>query len=322
MKSIQKSIQLSQIIHLKMVITILILTTLLTMGSEIGTYWNSAGETAIDELFFSAIDIRQPERKVDTESKIPEVLGIFTTNEQYRIALNMLWDMAEEEMQYGLVFAAEKIIPRVKNFEHYIDIGPGTGAITKVIGKNFKEITLVDINKSILSEIDAEMFPECQCLNKIECSILDTEMPEDTYDLLTLSHVLYYLPRETWLYIAQKAYKSLKKEGFMVIVLNDGGEKEKFLTYFGGEPFNFKKFIEDAKKVFGEDNIETFVLPAGVQTKEYEALLNIASFFLFDIQKTALRSEVEAYISEYVNPDHSGWYRMDSNQNFMIIRKN
>ncbi|MFH1729827.1 MAG: class I SAM-dependent methyltransferase [Pseudomonadota bacterium] len=100
-------------------------------------------------------------------------------------------------------------------FDSFLDIGAGNGLVTEAIAKNFKEISIVEKEKSFCDELKQKF--KLACIKNE--SILDVNFDEGKFDFILISHVLYYFPIHEWTSLLEKVFSWLKKDGQLMVVL-------------------------------------------------------------------------------------------------------
>ena len=94
-----------------------------------------------------------------------------------------------------------------------IDLGAGPGLVAEVLQQHAKNLTLVEITSEYYDDLKKK-FPQA----RIEIqSILDFRFSQQ-YDLMLLSHVLYYIAVDEWENILKKLYANLAPGGKLILV--------------------------------------------------------------------------------------------------------
>jgi trans-aconitate methyltransferase len=117
---------------------------------------------------------------------------------------------------------------RGMRFPASLDVGGGTGELTKVLDELSDHLTAVEIESEFAQKL-REKFPNA---NVVQASLEDFEV-ESKYDLIFVSHVLYYIPCEKWLTTVQKIIGNLSPSGKLVLILNtDEGDWWQTISHF------------------------------------------------------------------------------------------
>jgi SAM-dependent methyltransferase len=229
--------------------------------------------------------------------EFPPILGTFKSEEHYLKTLKLVLASTHETRNRVLFFLNE-ILPLIPMESSLLDVGPGDGSLTKFLAPNFKQITAVDKNHIALTDLKKLLAPSINFL-QIPKSILSVELPSDCYHLAVLSHILYYIEPELWLRIVKSAYKSLKQDGVLVIVM--GGDefgKAELIDYFGGQVLQIDQLAIDSCNTFGSDNVNLYVSNESFVSSSLEAMLHIAAFMLADADIRASKKELISYINQ------------------------
>src|SRR3990167_8163848 len=164
----------------------------------------------------------------------PLVYGKFNSEEHYLKTLELVL-ASTDETRSCINFIKSKILSSLESRNSILDIGPGDGSLTKDIICQFNHITAIDPNIYALNKLE-NLIPKAINYNKILNCVTKTELKENYYDLAILSHILYYISDESWLYTIKKIYSSLKKNGIIVIILGgDSLDKAKLIRKFNGK---------------------------------------------------------------------------------------
>ncbi|MGN6671307.1 MAG: class I SAM-dependent methyltransferase [Candidatus Nucleicultricaceae bacterium] len=247
---------------------------------------------------------------------LPGIFGQFSSESHYLKTVDLFIKATEETRNRGIFFL-RNVLPHLKTSNSLLDIGPGNGKLTRWIGRKFKEITLVDPVPEVLENISEVSFPKGSLLKKINKSFLETILPQNAFDLIVLSHVMYHFPQEKWIDVIEKALKSLQPNGIIVVVINSGLDREKLGDLFNGKTFpvlNLAHAIEELGK-----DVEFISSKESFYAQDLTTMLHICGLHLHDTGGCASREDLEKHIqSNYLLTNHD--YKMSVYQHFIIIR--
>lgn len=99
-----------------------------------------------------------------------------------------------------------------QHYKHAIDIGAGPGLVASVLEQHADNLTLLEIKPEYYAELKTK-FPNATI--KIQ-SILDFNF-DKKYDLILLSHVLYYIAKEAWPLLLSKLLNNLDTNGKLIL---------------------------------------------------------------------------------------------------------
>jgi len=99
-----------------------------------------------------------------------------------------------------------------KHFKHAIDLGAGPGFVANILDEHASKLTLLDITPEYES-ILKEKYPQAEVKIK---SLLDVDLSVG-YDLILLSHVLYYISEEIWFDLINQLYQQLPAGGMLIV---------------------------------------------------------------------------------------------------------
>lgn len=145
----------------------------------------------------------------------------------------------------------DKIIGKIKpefditHFESILDVGCGTGALSKLLSEKGLKVTGVDPSTGMLSQASKRLENEDIELIKI---ILGENLPflDNSFDIVISSYVAHGLSPIDRI----KLYEEMKRVSKEYVILHDYNEKRSFLTTIAewlerGDYFNFIKVAKD-----------------------------------------------------------------------------
>lgn len=248
----------------------------------------------------------------------PELFGIFANDAAYLKTLDLLL-RSGLETEHRYEFFERVIDPIVENHDKVLDVGIGTGELTKLFGKRFNEITVIDPSAEALDALKADDFGTNKELKKIHNSTLDVELPKNYFNAVVISHTLYYLDNKLWFSAIKKLYESLKPGGVVAVVLNGGLGKSALINAFGGKNLALHNLVMECVKSFNT-TIEFFATREVYYSLGINPMLHIAGLHLYDAETTASRPELTSYL-ESNNRLEADIYHLDIYQKFMLIYK-
>ena len=139
---------------------------------------------------------------------------------------------------------------------------------------------------------------------------------EKTYDLILLSHVLYYIPPPFRYVLVNNLSKFLSHDGVMVITYNDGNDRSQITKYFRGMG-GFTDFEQYVDKRF--KNGEHITFQEKMCATSLEAMLHIVGVCLFDDESsTVSRDKLAKHITDNFFIDHNQ-YEVSMTTHVLII---
>ncbi len=201
-----------------------------------------------------------------------------------------------------------------------LDVGPGDASLTKYLAKYFKHITATDLNNHVLNNLEKHLPNEIDYVKKVGC-VRNLKFNSNYYDLVVLSHILYYINTNTWLEVINSTYKSLKENGLLVIVL--GGDelgKGDLIRDFGGKTLAIDQLASSCQNIYGHINVSLSASTESFVSCSRQAMLHIASFMLGDANIKANKEDLLKYINKKFRRSE-GHYEMTTRQKYILIRK-
>lgn len=252
--------------------------------------------------------------------EVPFRLGKFNNESHYLKTLSLVLG-STHETRNRILFFLNEILPVVQPQGSILDIGPGDGSLILSLAHHFKQVAAVDPNSHVLTNLQ-KLLPSSNELIQIPKSVLNVEWQPECYNLVILSHMLYYINPQFWIGIIKSAYKSLKKNGILVIVM--GGDelgKSELINHFGGEMLKIDQLATECCQTFGKANVNLYAANESFLACSHEAMLHITAFMLADANITASKEE----LSEYINQNYQysdNHFEMTTRQKYIVIRKN
>lgn len=257
--------------------------------------------------------------KLSKQSKrleVPSLYGKFLNDRHYMETLDLILSSTDETIHRGL-FYSKKILPHLEKVENLLDVGSGNGKITKMIGESFKEITLLDSCSMALDQVST-MLGDKRVL-KINGSVCESRLPGNYYDLIMMSHVLYYVDPALWINATQKCYQSLRPGGVMVVVLSGAKlGKASLMQHFSGHSIDIESYTKACAREFGA--VEVFLSNEKFCSCDLPTMLHIAGFLLCDVNAYAKKEDLEDYLIQNHKKSDSS-FEITTQQEFIVIRK-
>jgi SAM-dependent methyltransferase len=223
-------------------------------------------------------------KKANTKSwPIGNVVGLFNNQSHYLQSVDLLRNSSlEAEHQYEVF--KDKVLPKIKKYNKLLDIGIGNGEVSKFFGLHFQNITAIDTSSESLDLLPTYHWTFNSTITKIEGDILaaipSLHKNNEKYDLILLSHVLYYIPSFLRPQLVNNLAMLLEPYGKLVITYNDGNDRSFITDYFGGKGFSFSLFENYVNKRFTNGEHITFQEKMCALTAE--TMLHILGVCLYD----------------------------------------
>ncbi|KAM3109646.1 class I SAM-dependent methyltransferase [Phormidesmis sp. 146-35] len=203
-----------------------------------------------------------------------------------------------------------------------VDWGAGTGTLTRELLQQFSTVYAVEPHP----ELQNVLAQNCPAATVIPSGILEAHLPA-LVDVGIMSHLLYYLPDETWGETCLKAASLLTQQGILVVILKHftAGENQMFEA-FGAAQCDLSCVFNTFKR-YPKYEVNFVSTPGRFQTKTFEETLEIARLMLGDRPRDSYHhlpteTEFQAYVRQHFWDDttqQGGW---DCPQQFLIIRRN
>lgn len=171
----------------------------------------------------------------------------------------------------------------------FLDVGAGNPFyLTNEIKKYFGETEVIEPNEHYRKLHE-------KYHNKIIGKLLEeTSLKENYYDFVLMSHVLYYVPQNSWRDIFKELIKSLTLSGSLAIIAHSEKSdtykimQDTSLTKLSTSIESIKKFIEN--KFLGELNLTYYYGKIGPLTKE--EYINLKGFLIKSIHSKNKKADI------------------------------
>ncbi|MCI5071522.1 class I SAM-dependent methyltransferase [bacterium] len=217
----------------------------------------------------------------------------------YYKRINSFYDRTDEKK---IVSAYLEAWLQSKYFNSVLDIGAGTGVFSSVFQKHSKSLTLIEKDESFLKHLKRN-FKNAQC---IHAKIEEYDLTQ-SYDLIFLSHVLYYIPPSQWGALLETLLSKLNKNGSLIVIMNtDSGDWWNILRHFYKKyknhmPFDYTPLSEFKYQFFNENVVNLRTIPY-IYRVYFESAYDLNKYIhnvLLGIQDTSLKKQLRDEISEF-----------------------
>ena len=125
------------------------------------------------------------------------------------------WDFTTSEYEAEKYAMTLRSLPR-ENYENVFEIGCSIGILTEKLAAKCAKILAVDVSEKAL----AQAWERCKNLPQIDFQKMSVpqEFADDTFDLILISEVGYYLSPEDWQTAMEKSFAQLAEKGQIVLV--------------------------------------------------------------------------------------------------------
>jgi SAM-dependent methyltransferase len=158
-----------------------------------------------------------------------------------------------------------------------IDVGAGTGILTRWVAERFQTVVAIEPNPSLGNEFRAA----CPTVPLIAETILSAE-PGVTADFVLCSHVFYYIPRPEWEENVRRLISWLAPGGVLAIAIqNRDTDCMRMVDHFFGERLDLRRLAEAVESSYGSAfDVRLDTVEAHVRTADLETACNVAEFAL------------------------------------------
>jgi SAM-dependent methyltransferase len=125
------------------------------------------------------------------------------------------WNFETSEYEAAKYAATISALPR-KQYENVLEIGCSIGVLTQLLAKKSIYLLATDVSQKAL-DLAAK---RCENLSNtfFKKMSFPKELPEESYDLIMISEVAYYLSAADWRFAMNSLYERLLPNGSVVLV--------------------------------------------------------------------------------------------------------
>jgi SAM-dependent methyltransferase len=197
-----------------------------------------------------------------------------------------------------------------------VDVGAGQGGTTAHLAPSFARVIAVEPSAVLRERLRAA----CPRATVLPETAEKARIVPGSADLVLCSHVLYYVPRPSWLPVARRMLEWVRPGGELLLMLqNPGNPCMEMVRRFTGARFPLDTLAAalaaDPGAPVASWSLET--LPVRYRTRDLEAAVDVAEFALnvpglADLRVLPRREDVERHVREhFLRPDGSLVMRHD-----------
>ena len=247
-----------------------------------------------------------------------DTVGKFNSDVEYLQSLSTLIN-STQETNHTINFLKDNVLPLTLG-KNILDIGIGTGEVSRSLYNSFDLIHQVDPSLNALNSVDSKQFAN-KNIQKFNIKIEDFHFPNKFYDLIVNSHTLYYVKREKWNYIIKKSIAALKSNGYLIIVLNDGLGRARLSREFGSKKIvNIEQLIEECC-LLHDASLKIFPFYETFKSHSLEDVLDVIAIYFNDICISADKTIVTKYINKHFFNTSTNNYEINFIQYFFLLKK-
>jgi len=125
------------------------------------------------------------------------------------------WDFTSSEYEAEKYAATLAALPR-ENYKNAFEIGCSIGVLTGKLAERCDKLFAVDVSEKALKQAKNR----CENSSNVRLQIMQipNKFPDETFDLILISEVGYYLAPEDWQTAMKKTFAHLAAGGQMVLV--------------------------------------------------------------------------------------------------------
>jgi len=211
----------------------------------------------------------------------------------------------------------DRQVALLRKREVFVDVGAGNGMLTAHFAKDFERSIAIEPNPSLASELRKQ----CSEVTVFPIALENVTL-ESKADFILCSHVLYYLPSDSWLRSLEQMAGWLNVEGVLALaVQNPETDCMKMLGHFTGGRFE----LAGLRETFSARNpgfaTSIVTVPAIIRTQLMEEAYAIAEFMLnlLPMPSPPPANELASYVRKYFY--RNGVFEFSCDQDFLLVSK-
>lgn len=235
-----------------------------------------------------------------------------------------LLSYSTNEYEQSVSFIQESILPHLPSRQHFLDIGAGSGNLTKPLAPAFQQSSFVEPNQMYYEELLQWGNSNGQALAGYHGDWLDYDF-QGQADLVVMSHVLYFVPQAKRSAFIKKAYASVKDGGYLIITVISAtsGISHLYRGLLAPEVYATMPSIEDTlvkMHAEGYEQMRLKLFDAVIQIPNKASMDYLIDFLIMEnITSPKAMQERDAYIERYLQNDTA--YSINSNIGLLILKK-
>jgi cyclopropane fatty-acyl-phospholipid synthase-like methyltransferase len=224
----------------------------------------------------------------------------------------LLIDKYSNEKEAIIQEAVDFFKPRREHV--FLDVGAGDGKITRQIGKKARKTMAVETNRKFVGEL--KKIPR----TKVYVKKFESFLPDEKFDLILASHVLYYFSKKNRFQFVEKMYDLLNDYGKLCIIFHaNSGFMHKMIKEF--YPKKQADTFVELKVILSElkrHKIKAKTKKTKVYYKmPFDVAIQLFTYFGSITKKRV--SDLSPFLEKYKGKD--GDVRFSVDHNFIFIKK-
>jgi SAM-dependent methyltransferase len=236
----------------------------------------------------------------------------------YQTAFQAFLDHTDQKRNAFAWLSSE--IERLPRRDTFIDAGAGNGQLTARLVPYFDQVIAVEPNPSLVRELRT-LCPTAEVLDQT----IDQAMPRAKADFILCSHILYYIPLESWVPNTLRLAEWLNPGGVLAIAIqNPETDCMKMVRHFVNTRLDDLSQLEADFRAQRPDEFDVHLetVPAHIRCDDLETACTAAEFILNiqPIKEPPLWQDLEGYVADRFRLA-SGGYQFSCHQDFLRIQR-
>lgn len=247
----------------------------------------------------------------------PLEYGTYVRSPYFKQVLAFYFASTTEKGALG-EFLRKEILPTLSATDRLLDVGCGDGRITRKIAPFFRHATLVDSDSGVFKNGSPS---GRETDTRVNAKFPSAPLGPFPFDLVLLSHMLYYSNPSEWPKIVYSAFNRLSIQGAAAVVWQgDEGQHTEMIRHFGGKHPQIEPLVAACRTLFTPEQVELFSIPTIQRTSDLEGMTHIAGFYLMDSGSQIPPPQVRDYVEAHFKQE-DGTYQMEHPDRVIVVRR-
>ncbi len=250
-------------------------------------------------------------------------MGITLSPQDYATAFRILGATARHPENIARL-VEERILPGLRKQPSLLDVGAGSGLVSKRLAPHFGSLTLLEPNGHQIAGFQHEKA-------RVVVDSLERYHSAEQYDFVVCCHVMYHVPLESWGGFIDRLMSFVRPGGHCLMVMTARrGPTYELCRDFKEMEASSEEVVSTVRQLRLPH--EVIATMAGFSTQTFEEMYTLCRFFVFEgcytaEQLAAMSADEARRIDEKIRVHAErcrgadGVYRLEQDEDFVLISK-
>lgn len=202
-----------------------------------------------------------------------------------------------------------------------LDVGPDDGSLVRRLEVPIRRVTMIEpdpVSCARLADALGEPGPGRPDSRLVRACFPCGDLGGETFDLVLLSHVLYYIDRALWPETVACALRHTRPGGRVVVAyVCDESDLYDTLRAFGGHALGLADFETDCAAHFADRAPTAYRMDSAIEAADETDFLHLLGFLMADRTAHAAPDDLRAHVRRYARAD--GSYRAAKRDGALVL---